>query len=398
MTAGIICEYNPIHNGHLHQIEQTRQHLGHDCAIVCVMSGNFVQRGDFAVFSKHARAEAAIYAGADLVIELPTPYALSSAEGFARAGVYLLQNLHICDYISFGSESGDIASLTAAATAMASPDAARLTKQHLDSGISYAAARQSAADTILGPLAGVFKSPNNLLGIEYIKAITELGGEAPLKPFTVQRVGDMHDSATGCSGSALREILYRGDAPWSHMPQASADVYKREIAHGRGPVSLGHAELALMSRLRAAMLDDFAALPGVSEGIEHLFLKCAMSQPTVAEVLNEVKSKRYAMSRLRRMLMCLCLGITAEDTAAPPPYIRVLAMNNAGRSLLKKAQAKTTLPIITKPASVHALPHNARNLFNKEAAATDLYTLAYADKHSRHGGQEWTISPCVVVD
>jgi len=395
ITAGIICEYNPIHNGHLHHIDRTRQGLGGDCAIVCVMSGNFVQRGDFAVFSKHARAEAAVRIGADLVVELPSPYALSSAEGFARAGVYILQKLGICDYISFGSESGDIEALATAATAMSSDQATSLTKQWLHDGVSYATARQKAADAVLGPLAEIFQTPNNLLGIEYIKAISETGGT--LKPFTVKRTGDLHDSDTGCSGSALRKMLYHGELPWLYMPQEAAKIYMQEIAAGRGPVSMKQAELALLSRLRAACPADFAKLPGVSEGLEHRFLRYAMSEPTITAILEQVKTKRYAMSRLRRMLMCLCLGITADDTASPPPYIRVLAMNRTGMDLLKSARYLSSLPIITKPASVHTLSEHARTLFNKEAAATDLYTLAYTDELSRYGGQEWSTSPRIVV-
>jgi len=391
ITAGIICEYNPMHLGHVKHIEQTRRELGEECAVVCVMSGNFVQRGDFAVFCKHARAEAAVRSGADLVIELPSPYALSSAEGFARAGVFLLNCF--CDYISFGSEVGDIAELIDAADAISTEEADALTKQWLEKGLPYATARQKAAEAVLGPRAEVLLTPNNLLGIEYIKAVAEL--EAPLKPITVKRIGDPHDSASGCSGSALRKMLYSGEMPWEHMPQKAAKVFAAEIAAGRGPVSMKSAELAILSRLREAAPERFAALPGATEGLDRRFLRAA-ARPTVEAILQDVKTKRYAMSRLRRMLMCACLGITAEDVSQTPPYIRALAFNRTGAKLLREAREKSDLPIITKPASAHELPARAKTLFLKEAAATDFYALAYPEAHCRSGGQEWTTSPRII--
>ncbi|MCL2401263.1 MAG: nucleotidyltransferase family protein [Oscillospiraceae bacterium] len=391
-TAGIICEYNPMHSGHMKHIEETKRRL--DCAIVCVMSGNFVQRGDFAVFSKHARAETAVKAGADLVLELPTPYVLSSAEGFAKAGVCILDQLGICDYISFGSESGDIEDLKTAADALALDETDTLTKEWLNQGLPYAQARQKAAEAVLGSKAALILTPNNLLGIEYIKAIYALG--TTMTPMTVKREGDAHDSATGVSGSALRKMLAFGKRPWSYMPQTAALVCIEALKAGRAPVLMKAGELAMLSRLRGMSEADFAQLPGAVEGLDKRFFRYAATAPTVETILEKVKTKRYAMSRLRRMLLCACLGITAEDSAKPPPYLRVLAMNGVGRELLRDIGKRTTLPIITKPASAHELPARARELFYKEAAATDFYALAYPNEKQRAGAQEWTISPRVV--
>ena len=393
-AAGIICEYNPIHSGHTRHIEETRRALGGGpSAIVCVMSGNFVQRGDFAVFSKHARALAAVRSGADLVVELPSPYALSSAEGFARAGVYILDGL--CDYISFGSESGDIGALTKAAEGIVKPEADIIIKEWLNRGLPYAAALQKAADAILPDArAELFKTPNNLLGIEYLKAIAATGSS--LKPITVKRTGGAHDGAEGRSSSALRKALYSGGEPWRHMPAVAAGVYREEIAAGRGPVTMKSCELAMLSRLRVMRIEEFADLPGVSEGLDRRFARYAATEPTLAAILEKVKTKRYAMSRIRRMLVCACLGITAADTREPPPYIRVLALNAVGAKLIKEARTGAGLPIVTKPASARGLPGRAGELFCKEAAATDMYVLAYPDEDRRSGGQEWLISPCVV--
>ena len=392
-AVGIICEYNPLHLGHTGHFEKTRLALGGDCAVICVMSGNFVQRGDFAVFNKHARAKAVVQCGADLVIELPSPYALSSANGFADAGVYILDRLGVCGYISFGSESGNIGTLREAAEAIATKEADMLIKEWLDKGISYAAAQQKAADAVLGAQSEVFRYPNNLLGIEYLKAIAAY--ESPLKPITVKRTGGEHDSDTGLSATALRKMLQRGDKPWGYMPDAAATEYKEEIGAGRGPVFMDQGELAILSRLRAAK--SFSGLPGAAEGLEHRMMKYAATEPTIQAILEKVKTKRYAMSRLRRMIICACLGITASDTQNPPPYIRVLAMNCIGMEILALARKKTRLPIITKPASAKKLPAGAAELFEKESAATDFYALAYPGTNNRTGSQEWRQSPKIIV-
>jgi predicted nucleotidyltransferase len=353
------------------------------------MSGNFVQRGDFAIFNKHARAKAAVQSGADLVLELPLPYALSSAEGFADAGVYILDRLGVCEYISFGSESGDIGALNEAAEAIVSKKADMLTKEWLDKGLSYAAAQQRAADAVLGARSEVFRYPNNLLGIEYLKAIKAY--ESPLRPLTVKRTSDEHDSDTGLSSFVLRKTLMRGDKPWGLMPDAAVLVYMEEIVAGRGPVFINQCELAILSRLRA--VKNYSELPGATEGLEHRLMRSAEAEPTFEAILEKVKTKRYTMSRLRRMLLCACLGITAADTQKPPPYIKVMAMNRTGMKVLAEARKKTRLPIITKPASAKSLPGRGLDIFNKEAAATDFYVLSYQGENNRCGGQEWRQTP-----
>ena len=391
-TVGIICEYNPLHLGHVEHIERTRSALGFDCAIVCVMSGNYVQRGDFAIFNKHARAEAAVRCGADLVVEMPSPYSLLSAEGFAAAGVFILDSIGVCDYISFGSECGDIAILLEAAEALVTADADMLVKEGLDKGLPYASAQQKAADAILGTRSVVLKSPNNLLGIEYLKAISVHGSS--IQPMTIKRMGGAHDGDTGYSASALRKKMLQCEDPWEFMPSGAADVLKKEIADGRGPVSMKSGEAVMLSRLRN--ISDFSHLPGAAEGLQHRFSRYAASEPTIIKILDSVKTKRYAMSRLRRMLMCACLGITVSDTLEPPPYIRVLAMNRIGMGLLKAARGKAGLPIITKPAAINKMTGRVVEMFGKEAAATDFYSLAYQEESNRSGGQEWRRTPAIV--
>jgi len=391
-TVGIICEYNPFHLGHAGHIEKTRQALGEESAVVGIMSGNYVQRGDFAILCKHTRAKMAVLCGVNLVIELPAPYALLSAEGFAKAGVYILDKLGICDFLSFGSESGSIGILRDAARAARSEEAQRSVKEWLDKGLSYASAQQKAADTVFGERSGVFKSPNNLLGIEYIKALESYG--SAIHPLTVYRTGGDHDSETGYSASALRKTLVRDSIPLEFMPGAAAAVCMEDFAEGRGTVFMKRNESAVLSRLRA--IKDYSELPYATDGLEYRFKKFAATEPTVASILEKAKTKRYTMSRLRRLLMCAVLGIKAEDSRKPPPYARILAMDSIGMKLLGMARKKTELPVIVKPASVYKLSDHARRIFNLEAAATDLYALAYRDEEKRRGGQEWRQPPVIV--
>ncbi len=392
-TAGIICEYNPIHNGHLRHIAETRALLN-GCAVVCVMSGNFVQRGDIAVFSRHARAAAAVVAGADLVLELPVPYALSSAESFALGGVRVLNALGVVTHLSFGSESGETSCLQKAADSLNTQAASALIRQELKSGASYAAARHVALRQLIGDDADVLQSPNNILGVEYLKAL--MSTSSAMSPVTVCRRGSAHDSAGPESASQLRRILKQGGAPWHLMPESTAAIYKEETARGRGPVFIGALDSALLSRLRMLPDDAFRRLPDASEGLEDRLMRFARSEPTFGAVLDAAKTKRYALSRLRRMALCAALGITAADTKRPPEYIRVLALNQTGRQLLREIKEKASLPVVTKPAGVKALGERALSMFHQEAAATDLYALAYPKPENRTGGQEWTTSPAVL--
>jgi len=390
-TIGTICEYNPFHLGHKGHIERSRQALGGNTAVICVMSGNYVQRGDFAVFNKHARAEMAIHNGADLVIELPTPYTLLSAEGFASAGIHLLDMLGICDYISFGSESGDIDKLNEAAKSIVTSDANMIAKSWLDKGVSYATAQQRAADVLLGEKSYLFKSPNNVLGIEYIKALNKINSS--IIPFTISRTGGEHDSDVGYSASAVRKQLLNGMIPESLMPESACMICNEEITSGRGPVSIENAELAVLSRLRS--LEGFSDISGASEGLERRLKHYASTETSTASILTKVKTKRYTMSRIRRFLLCAALGIKSEYTKSPPPYARILALNETGKELLFEARKKTRVPVLSKPASVKRLCDFSKSMFELEATATDFYVLAYPDAAERKGGQEWRQSPYI---
>jgi len=378
----------------MRHIAETRALLGADCAIVCAMSGNFVQRGEFAVFEKHARAKAAIKRGADLVIELPVTTSLSSAEKFAQGGIALLDALGVCTHLSFGSEQGEIGPLAEAAECLSDPRIDGLIKSELKKGISYAAARQKALESIIGPGAEVLRTPNNILAVEYLKALSLQGSS--MEPMTVARAGGDHDGDSGLSASAIRSALLSGDTEWDAVPGDAARIFKNEISSGRGPVTMAACETAILAKLRTMRSEDYEKLPDAAEGLGERLSKYARTEPTLEAVLFGAKTKRYAMSRLRRMILCAYLGITAADCGRPPEYIRVLAMNSVGRAILRNAAERGKLPIVTKPAAALELSASALDGFLLEAAATDLYVLAYPDADKRAGGQEYRISPSVI--
>ena len=243
-VIGIVAEYNPFHNGHARLIEQTRARLGADCPVVCVMSGDFVQRGSPAVYAKFARAEAAARCGADLVLELPLPWALSSAEGFARGAVGLLGSLGVVTHLSFGSECGELEPLQRVAEVLLDPLLGEDLRAELQSGIPFAAARQQAVARRVGALAELLQAPNNILAVEYLKAIFDQ--RLDLHPLTILRTGAQHDRpAEGNvrSASELRTRIGAGENVSAFLPKAAAEISAREKTLGRGPVQIGRAHV-----------------------------------------------------------------------------------------------------------------------------------------------------------
>lgn len=336
---GIICEYNPLHLGHRKQIAQIRQTVGPDCGIVCLMSGDYVQRGAPAIVDKTRRAEAAVRCGADLVLELPVTCSLSSAEGFAAGGVGILSGF--CDSLCFGAETADSAALMDTARALLSPDFPQMLRQQLDQGLSFPAARQGALEA-MGIDASLLQTPNNILAIEYCKAILFQG--VSMKPMVIHRPGSYHDTAPdpeNPSATALRKLMTARESWEAYIPEEAASCFADAPRH-----TLAQGERAILYRLRTMTDAEFEALPYGSEGLWRKFMHAARKEPTVEGILTAVKSKRYTRSRLDRMLMCAFLGITRKDLETPPPYTRVLALNDRGRTILKKARQTGHFPNI----------------------------------------------------
>ena len=398
-VIGVVAEYNPFHFGHEHHLTQTVRQLGTDCPVVCVMSGDFIQRGQVAVYSKFARAEAAIGCGVDLVLELPLPWTLSSAEGFARGAVGLLGATGVVTHLSFGSECGETEPLERLAELLLDPLFINDIKAELnnDEGISFAAARQRAAAKRVGELSCQLEAPNNILAVEYIKQLYDQN--LHIKPITVQRFGSGHDQTSESgprSASEIRRAIASGDDITGSVPVGAFAVYQRENKLGRGPVLDENLELAILSRLR--MLDDaaFAALPDAGEGLNFRLARAAREESTVDAVIAATKTKRYALSRIRRMTMCAALGIRADDARGIPPYARVLAATQRGCAVLREMRTKSTVPVVTKPAGVRELDAKSRHIFDVCSAAHDLFSLGYTAREERRGGSDWRVSPKIL--
>lgn len=326
-TVGIICEYNPLHLGHQAQFRRIRQAFGPDSVIVCCMSGNYVQRGHPAVFDKSIRAKAAILAGADLVLELPITAALSSAEGFARGGVEILAKC--CDTLCFGTESMDAGSLMQTAETLLSPSFSQLLKAQLDTGCSFPAARQAALEQL--GISADLASPNNILAVEYCKAI--LDGSHAMDIFPIRRPGSYHASEIdrdNPSATSLRSAIQEGKNWQCAIPVEATSLFKNAGIH-----TLDAGERAILARLRTMTDAEFEALPYGSEGLWRKLMKASRAKASPTEIIEEVKSKRYTRSRIDRMILCAFLGISREMLEAPVPYARVLAFNSRGRNLLR---------------------------------------------------------------
>ena len=361
--VSIICEYNPLHLGHKKQIGTIRSRY-EDAAVVCLMSGNFVQRGAPAIIDKSIRARAALAAGADLVLELPAEYALSSAEGFAAGGVSILGGFS--DYLCFGAEDADPDALMATARALRSGDFPPLLRAALESGKSFPAARQQALEA-MGLDASLLTSPNNILAVEYCKAI--LAQDCRMKPMPIHRGGDYHDDRPdddNPSATALRKLMLSAQEWKRWVPEAAGPLFENAPLH-----ALEAGERAVLSKLRTMSDAEFEAIPYGSEGLWRKFMHACRSRATVEEIIAATKSKRYTRTRIDRMVMCAFLGLTAEDLRVPAPYTRILAFNDTGRAVLKEARKSGTF--INAGARVEG------DYCRREFALGDLYGLFALD-------------------
>ncbi len=330
-TVGIVCEYNPLHLGHQKQILRIREIFGQDTGVVCAMSGNFVQRGAPAIIDQSLRAKAAVYCGADLVLALPVTTSLSSAEGFASGGVSVLAKM--CDTLCFGAENPDKTALLQTAQVLLRDDFPPLLRQELEKGCSFPAARQAAL-AAMGADTTVLTQPNNILAVEYCKAI--LSQKVSLEPLPILRKGSYHAEIIdeeNPSATAVRSLMLNAYNWRLSVPKAALPIFENAPLH-----STAAGERAVLARLRTMADEDFEALPYGSEGLWRKLMHACRREASLEQILTAVKTKRYTRSRLDRMVMCAFLGITREAMNIPPSYIRVLAFNDRGRAILKQAK------------------------------------------------------------
>lgn len=358
-TAGIICEYDPFHLGHLRQFKLIRENLGQDTAIVCAMSGNYVQRGMPAMWDKFTRADAAVACGADLVLELPVTKVLCSAEGFARGGVELLTRLGIVDYLCFGAEHADAPMLLALAEKLDQTN--DTLKEALSQGLSYAAAKQKAAEDT----QGILSLPNNILAIEYCRALRYF--KSPITPLPIQRTGAYHALEADIdapSATAVRALFPEGD--WQRfLPPPSTQQLKDADWY-----AMRFGERAMLARLRSLSDEEWSLCAHGSEGLWSKAMKAARRESSIEAITEAVRSKRYPRTRIQRLLLCAYLGITKQDLSLPLFYTRILAASETGRALIRHIKKNSDLPLINPGQT----PENT-GFYRIETRCSDLYAL-----------------------
>lgn len=378
--VGIIAEFNPLHKGHEYLISEAKK----QGTVVCVISGNFVQRGDTAIAEKRVRASAALKAGADVVLELPVLWSMSTAQNFCLGGVSALKFAG-CDKIMFGSECADIEELKKAANIITSTKFAELVAEKMKTGITFAAARQSAAEE-LGVKAGLLEGANNNLGLEYIVAAKNLNYNVEFE--TVKRIGAAHDSfaeAEFVSASLLREKIKQNDYDFckKYMSEDIVSLFSPENIS-----DIKNIETAILAILRTKSQNDLKNLPDLSEGVENK-LFCGIGLATnLNELYNTVKVKRYTLARIRRLVLSAFLNFDNSYFLKPLPYIRVLGFSKQGEKYIKNNFKDCPVPIINRTADVEKLDAKSKKVFETEAKATDLYLLSLSKPQK--SGLEYT--------
>lgn len=384
-AVGVVCEFDPLHRGH----ERLLRRAGASGRVlVCAMSGNFTQRGGAACVEKFARAEMAVRCGADLVVELPTPWAMATAEKFADGGVSLLAQCGV-KTLYFGSECGDADALWATAEALLRADVHRAIRLEMDGGLPYAAARQAVLERETG-LGALLAQPNNTLAVEYLKAIRRRGLAADA--VTMRREDGGHHGTA--SASHIRALLAAGQEAkaFALMPPQAADILGREMKKGLAPADPARLERAMLARLRLMNEHDFASYDSGGEGLYRRVYRAVQEGGSLGDILTRATTKRYPTARVRRMLWAVFLGLEApgEDI----PYVRILAATEAGRRLLRQMR-DAGVPVLTKAADVGRLGPSAEALFTREARRTDVYALACPGS-PLPCGSDWRRTPTMI--
>ena len=392
-VLGIVAEYNPFHNGHLYHLEESKKITGSKYTIA-VISGNFTQRGSTSLIDKWSKAKAALQCGVDLVIELPVLYSVSSAENFADGAIKILDSLKIVDYVSFGAETDNIDLLNKFADVLYREprEYKTLLSHELKKGLSFPKARENALMMYLNDIrkyANVLSSSNNILGIEYLKALKK--SKSNIQPVAIKRyeVGynDLSYTKNMASATAIRNIIKNDGFKvlGNLLPPPSYRAIIENIKNGHIVPDLSVFEKEIIYNLRKMSVEEIAQLPDVSEGLEFAIKNAANSCNTLVEFLNIIKSKRYTNTRIQRILIYALLGITKKDmliSKKTSPYIRVLGFNNNGKFLISEiVKANPRLEIITsvKRFVDNNTNKNIKTMLEKDIWATDVYTIGYSD-------------------
>lgn len=386
-SSAIICEFNPLHSGHKYIMDRAHS-LTEGAPLICLMSGNFVQRGEPAVFSKWARARAALLCGADLVLELPTLYAASSAEYFATGAVSILNSTAAVEQLFFGVESESFPAVESYVAARMSDEKAFFADARalMEKGTSYCSAAAIGTDP----------GSNNILAAEYLCALKR--SHSTIRPVPVPRIGSSGHLETA---TEIRKALFSaGTLTEAAIPPAAGAIFKTEIECGRGPVKENFCENFIFSVLRTSSPEQLAALPFISEGLEYKLVKEAVKCGTLEELIDSCTSKRYPRGRIKRILNALLTGVRAaqlEEFRYTPPYIRALGWNETGRELFRTISKQADIPVFAQCSEgLRMLTGSARQILEQEIRATDLYTLGFTATQMRKGNMELTEKIVVV--
>lgn len=388
---GIISEYNPFHNGHLLHLQDSKK-LTHTDFTIAVMSGNFVQRGDTSIVDKWTKAEMALKAGVDLVIELPTLYAISSAENFAEGAVRILNSLGIVDYVSFGSEIGEISPLNDVAQVLYKEpkEFSALISKQLRSGLSYPKARELAIQMYFGSsqkYTEILENPNNILGIEYLKALKKY--KSPIRPITLKRKYSDYNSADVKSGiasaTAIRTMLQNNKNIHYVVPFETYELLEEKKKNEQIITSLSVFSKEIIYTLRKMTLSEIASLPDVSEGLENKIKSAVNTSNTLEDLISKIKSKRYTQTRIQRILLYALLNISAKDmnmSRKQMPYIRVLGFNKHGKKIISAIannNPKLQIIVSVKKFMENNTDKHLHTMMSKDIFATNVYTLGYGN-------------------
>lgn len=393
-VLGIIAEYNPFHNGHMYHLQKAKEQSGAQYCI-CVMSGNFVQRGNTSIVNKWKKAEMALLNGVDLVIELPTIYGVASAEGFSLGAIKLLNNLKIVDAISFGTETSDFAALNNISSIVNEEPMKykSILNSELKKGLSFPKARENALMLYLNDnkrYDNILNTPNNILAIEYLKALKKI--KSTIQPIPVKREKVYYNDNVivdeFASATAIRKLLKNEEFSEIRkvVPKSTYQILKKETELGNVVLDLSRYEKEIIYNLRRMTVSEIAELPDVNEGLEHSLKNAANYSNDITNLINIVKTKRYTVTRIQRILICALLGITKRDVGMAKktePYIRVLGFNEKGKELISrinKQNPKAT--VITSVKKFQDKNNNNKNsktykrLLDIDIFSTNVYTMA----------------------
>lgn len=374
-TMAVICEYNPFHNGHKYQLTEHKEQLGAD-SVICLMSGSFVQRGAPAVYDKWTRAKDAVLNGADLVLELPVVYSCQSAKRFATGAVKLLDKLGVVDFLSFGSESGNIFELRRCANIIDSEDFSLHLNEELKSGLNYPSARTEVFKKFYpGIDETLMATPNNILAIEYLNALKNINSD--IKPKTLKR------NRNFASASQIREKMAKDEDVTLFTPTETRKTYSQEAF-----------DFLVLYHFRKESLEALQKICDMSEGLEHKFKKALQISTTVDKLANTVKSKRYTRTRIDRIIVNSLLGIYDSDTKLEPQYARVLAFNEKGQEILANMKKTSLIPIITKTADATSDNPDFKRMLEKDILSTDIYSVIT----NQETGLDYKTSPIVTKE